>query len=176
MNRGAGGDESTVLAEVDHIHVRAEHIRLAEREAAAGVVGEDAQGDLDVVDRSPEFEFRDTGVIMTALMKTHQAIDQRSLALARAVARRLGDNPALITKARAAIRRWLDSASPRVRPTLLEWDELLQGPVTAVQEVLTGTSERAVRLRQSNPFAGALSPSERSAILKEFAAYDAASA
>ncbi len=128
------------------------------------------------MNQNPGFEFQDTGLIVIAPMKTHQAIDRRSLALAQAVARRLGDDPALIAKARATIRRWLADASPRVRPVLLEWENLLQGPVAVVQEVLTAENENAVRLRQSNPFAGVLTPRERTAILKEFEAYDAASA
>lgn len=114
--------------------------------------------------------------IVTCIMKAHASIDQRSLALGQAVARRLRDDPALVTRARATLRRWVNTCSPRVRPALLEWDRVLQSPVAEVLEVLTGTSERAIRLRQSNPFAGVLSPRERSAILKEFAAYDAASA
>lgn len=109
-------------------------------------------------------------------MKTHQAIDQRSLALARAVARRLDDDPTLIAKARATIRKWLADASPRVRPVLIEWENLLEGPLATVQEVLTAESENAVRLRQSNPFAGVLSPRERMTILWEHEAYEATSA
>jgi hypothetical protein len=34
--------------------------------------------------------------------------------------------------------------------------------------VLTGTDERATRLRQSSPFAGLLSVAERTAIIREF--------
>lgn len=109
-------------------------------------------------------------------MKTHASIDQRSLALGRAVARRLRDDPSQVMRARATIARWLGTCSPRVRPALLEWDAVLQRPVAEVLDVLTGASERAVRLRQSNPFAGVLPPRERAAILKEFAAYDEASA
>lgn len=109
-------------------------------------------------------------------MKTHAAIDERSLALGQAVAQRLGTDPSLITRASTTIRRWLETCSPQVRPALLEWDSALQGPVSEVLALLTSTSERAVRLRQSNPFAGVLPPRERSAILKEFAAYDEASA
>jgi len=109
-------------------------------------------------------------------MKSHASIDRRSLALGQAVAARLRDDPALIQRGRATLARWLTTCSPQVRPALLEWEAALQPPVSHVLELLTGTSERAVRLRQSNPFAGVLSPRERTAILKEHAAYDEASA
>ena len=59
---------------------------------------------------------------------------------------------------------------------MLEWEAVLQQPASQVVELLTGNGERAIRLRQSNPFAGVLSSRERAAILKEFAAYDEASA
>ncbi len=109
-------------------------------------------------------------------MNPHSAIDRRSLALGRAVAARLRDDPSLIRRGQATLSRWLKTCSPRVRPALLEWEAVLQQPVSQVVEMLTGTDERAVRLRQSNPFAGVLSTHERTIIMKEFAAYDAASA
>ena len=109
-------------------------------------------------------------------MKNHASIDKRSLALGQAVAVRLCADPSLIERGRATIARWLTSCSPQVRPALLEWDAVLQLPIPQVLELLTGNNERAIRLRQSNPFAGVLSPHERSAILKEHAVYDAAPA
>jgi len=39
-------------------------------------------------------------------------------------------------------------------------------------KLLTGTDERAIRLRQSNPFAGLLSQLERNEILLRFESYD----
>ena len=112
----------------------------------------------------------------SACMKTHTAIDQRSLALGQAVAARLRDDPSLIQRGQGTLSRWLKTCSPRVRPALQEWEAVLQNPVSHVMEVLTATDERSVRLRQSNPFAGVLSSRERTTILKEFAVYDAASA
>ncbi len=109
-------------------------------------------------------------------MKNHDSIDKRSLALGQAVASRLRGDLSLIQRGRATLARWLTTCSPQVRPALLEWDMLLQGPVSGVLETLTSVSESAVRLRQSNPFAGVLSARERTAILKEHEAYEAASA
>lgn len=109
-------------------------------------------------------------------MNAHAAIDRRSLALGQAVAARLCDDPSLIVRGQVTVSRWMQTCSPQVRPALQEWQSLLQQPLSQVVGMLTGTDERAIRLRQSNPFAGVLSPRERTAIMKEFAAYDAASA
>ncbi len=93
---------------------------------------------------------------------------QRSLAFDRLTATKLAENPALLDRARASLRRWMATASPRVRPALLEWQQLLDGPSAELMAALTGTDERATRLRQSSPFAGLLSVAERTAIIREF--------
>lgn len=58
--------------------------------------------------------------------------------------------------------------APNTRPTLEEWKSILDGPLEKVIAVLTGTDERATRLRQSNPFTGVLTPQERNQIILEF--------
>jgi hypothetical protein len=109
-------------------------------------------------------------------MKDHRLIDERSLAFCRLIARKLDANPALVDTARANVKRWLATCSPGVRPALLEWQAALDGPPHAVRALLLCADERAVRLRQSNPFAGVLTPAERSAILSEFQARESAAA
>ena len=109
-------------------------------------------------------------------MKSHRQIDERSLAFGRAIADRLTGHPELVTRARATLVRWLGTCSPGARPALEEWLAALDGPREGVVALLTGADERAVRLRQSNPFAGVLSPQERTAILRRFESHDAASA
>jgi hypothetical protein len=101
-------------------------------------------------------------------MKDHRLIDERSLAFDRLTAAKIAADPALIERARGTLRRWLTTASPRVRPVLLEWEALLKAPLEELLATLTGTDERAVRLRQSSPFAGILSAAERTAILQEY--------
>ena len=76
-------------------------------------------------------------------------------------AEKLLANPAL-----ANLDRWLKTCSPNVRPVLIEWQALLQRPLPEVISVLLSTDQRATRLRQSSPFAGLLSVSERTEILK----------
>jgi hypothetical protein len=101
-------------------------------------------------------------------MSDHRVVDARSFAFDRALAARLRDEPALIEKARENLDRWLLSCSPAVRPALEEWREILDGPRSELFDLLGGTDERAVRLRQSTPFAGILSAAERTEILLQF--------
>jgi hypothetical protein len=100
----------------------------------------------------------------------HQMIDERSLALGRAVAAKLAEHPELIGRARATVERWLTTCSPRSRAALEAWREVLNDPAPdRAIALLTGTDERATQLRQSNPFAGALTTAERNAIFRAFA-------
>ena len=101
-------------------------------------------------------------------MKDHQLIDQRSLALARAIAEKIAAQPALIARAESNLHRWLQTCSPAARPVLLEWQSLLKGSLEDLLEVLRDPGEHGTRLRQSNPFAGVLSAEERMAIFEEF--------
>jgi hypothetical protein len=100
-------------------------------------------------------------------------IDARSLAFGRAIAARLAEHPGIIGRARATAARWLETGSPRANPDVRAWLAALGGPVEGVVELLTSPDERAVRMRQSNPFAGVLSAPERTEILKRFQTHDA---
>jgi type II secretory pathway component PulL len=96
-------------------------------------------------------------------MRSHEWIDQRSLALHEAVAAKLEAQPALIRVARANLERWLRGTETAA---LLEWRRLLD--VLSMPDLLAllcSPGEDAARLRQSSPFAGVLSPRERQAIL-----------
>lgn len=105
-------------------------------------------------------------------MKDHRNIDRRSLEFDRIVAARLRENPALLTRARANLDRWMSSASPGARRTIEEWQAVLDGPFDRLLALLESEDERATRLRQSSPFCGIVTPDERREILKRFAAYD----
>jgi len=54
-------------------------------------------------------------------------IDQRSLAMAKIIAKRVRENPSLLDVARGTLERWLASCSPNSRSTLLEWKAALEG-------------------------------------------------
>jgi hypothetical protein len=83
-------------------------------------------------------------------------------------AEKLLANLALVDRGLANLDRWLKTCSPNVRPVLIEWQALLQRPLPEVISVLLSTDQQATRLRQSSPFAGLLSVSERTEILKRF--------
>ena len=99
-------------------------------------------------------------------MKTHQQIDRRSLALARAIAEKVDRDPQRgLRIARDNCRRWLEQYDS---PVNREWWEILQQPWEQIREILLGESDNSRRLRQSSPFAGVLTPRERWAIYRKF--------
>jgi hypothetical protein len=104
----------------------------------------------------------------TTRMKDHRRIDERSVAFHRLIAAKVRTTPSSLQLARDNIGRWLRDCSPGVRPALLEWAGLLDGALEDVLAVMESGDERAVRLRQSSPFAGFLTAEERNAILREF--------
>jgi hypothetical protein len=96
-------------------------------------------------------------------MRSHQWIDDRSLALHTAVAAKLEARPELLDVARQNLHRWLDT---RPAAALREWQAILdRSPLPEVIALLRARTAEATRLRQSSPFAGVLSQSERQSIL-----------
>ncbi|MDR3557809.1 MAG: hypothetical protein P4L55_23880 [Syntrophobacteraceae bacterium] len=104
---------------------------------------------------------------MKPIYSDHIRLDERSLALHGLIAKKVRDNPALLDKARDNLRRWQESnESPSL--AFAEWAQILTNPVDQVAQFLEERSERANRLRQSSPFCGILSESERRAIYESF--------
>jgi hypothetical protein len=93
-------------------------------------------------------------------MKTHQQIDQRSLALARAVVAAIDRDPtrAGLERARSTCRRW---TRYNPSPAVAEWRRILEREWGAIRSLLLDPGEEGCRLRQSNPFCGVLSPRQR---------------
>jgi hypothetical protein len=100
-------------------------------------------------------------------MKTHQQIDERSLALARAVVAKIDADPERsgLAKAREVCRRWCER---NPLPVCREWMRILERPWSQIRQVLCDESELGRRLRQSDPFCGILAPRERWAIYRKF--------
>jgi hypothetical protein len=99
-------------------------------------------------------------------MRSHEWIDDRSLALHEAIASKLEAQPMLLEMARANLQRWLavNPAAP-----LREWQRLLDSlTLHELLRLLRSRDEDAARLRQSSPFAGLLTPAERQAILDRY--------
>ena len=104
---------------------------------------------------------------MGAAPKGHQRIDQRSLALHRAIADKLRADPTLVAVARENLDRW-SLQSGRSQPYWDAWRELLNRPIEDLLTTIVDESERMTALRQATPFAGILSPSERWAIYARY--------
>lgn len=100
-------------------------------------------------------------------MRLHEEIDRRSLELAREIVARIDADPERqgLERARETCRRWLGTAAA---PALLEWSTLLARDWSAIRSALLDESDEGQRLRQSSPFTGVLTPTERWEILRRF--------
>ena len=101
-------------------------------------------------------------------MKTHQEIDERSLAMHRLVAARIEQDPAMFVKAKATLARWRNCVSTSSQPWLDEWERLMDRGVEACLAEALEDSQKAAALRKSSPFSGVLSNRERFAFLREW--------
>jgi intergrase/recombinase len=104
-------------------------------------------------------------------MKTHQAIDRRSLELARQIVAKIDADRQRQghEHAKMVCRRWFDRGNRSAK----EWLEILDRPWEEVREILLDESDEGQRLRQNNPFCGVLTPKERWAIYREAARSEA---
>lgn len=103
----------------------------------------------------------------------HQDIEERSLALVRAIVARIDADPSRhgVALARKVCARWRLREDSR---DLRLWADILDRPWAEIRARLLDPSEEGRRLRQSNPFCGILSPRERWAIYREFSDHAAA--
>lgn len=99
-------------------------------------------------------------------MDLHRLAEERSLAYHRLIAERLRHRPEILDTARRRVQGWLeagDSAPFFAR----KWAEILAGEASSIAAFLVERSELATELRQSTPFAGALTPQERWKLWRE---------
>jgi hypothetical protein len=104
-------------------------------------------------------------------VKTHEGIDARSLAMARAVVAHIDADPQRtgLDRAKATCRHWLD----RGISAAAEWACLLDArPWEEIRRLLLNPSETGRRMRQNSPFCSVLTPKERWAIYREYASHD----
>ena len=99
-------------------------------------------------------------------MDLHRLAEERSIAYHRLIAERLRHQPEILERARRRVETWL-SSSTHVPFYARKWAEILAGDVSSIAAFLTERSELAVELRQSTPFAGAITPQERWKIWRE---------
>lgn len=99
-------------------------------------------------------------------MDPHRLAEERSIGYHTAIAARLQDEPQILERARQRVEGWL--ASRPLPPFYArKWAEILAGDIPSITAFLTDRSELAIELRQSTPFAGALTPQERWRIWRE---------
>ncbi|NQU10602.1 hypothetical protein HQ590_07425 [bacterium] len=104
---------------------------------------------------------------MLAFVRTHQQIDRRSLALARAVVAKIDGDPSRrgLERAREVCARW---ARETPSAAVAEWSDLLRQDWKQIRDALLAQDEAGQQRRQNSPFCGVLSPSERWAIYQRF--------
>ena len=95
--------------------------------------------------------------------------DRRSLALHEAIARRLIEDPDRVLERARQTLLLMTGRQPGAAPLLREWEAILRRPPSEVADVLVDPHPRARELRQVTPFAGILSPAERTRVYTRFA-------
>lgn len=81
-------------------------------------------------------------------MEGHRTAERRSLVYHHEIARRLRDDPSLVERARAVVRRRLANGEHGSS----EWSLLLEAPLERLLDAITSEDERMVNLRQMTPF------------------------
>ena len=120
-------------------------------------------------ERPPTGRAQPAGAISPGLLK-HRIIEARSLAMHCLIARKIEADRRLLAAARRNLAKWIARYGDGVPRALGEWREILDRPWPEIAAVITGTDESAVRLRQSSPFAGVLTPAERRRVYEAFRA------
>ena len=99
-------------------------------------------------------------------MNSHRLAEERSLALHRAIVDRVSCDPAVLERARARVRSWLDNGEV-ARFWAEEWDSVLSRSTEDICSWLVDESEHARAMRQVTPFAGAIDARTRWRIWRE---------
>jgi hypothetical protein len=100
----------------------------------------------------------------------HRRLDMRSLAMHTLIARKIARNPDLLKVARDNLKRWRKRWGQQTPNWHTEWKVILKRPWREIAALITDSGALATRLRQSSPFAGVLSPTERKGIHDAFRA------
>ena len=100
----------------------------------------------------------------------HRIIEARSLAMHCLIARKIEADRRLLAAARRNLATWIARYGHGAPLALGEWREILDRPWPEIAALITAADESAVRLRQSSPFAGVLTPAERRRVYEAFRA------
>ncbi len=98
--------------------------------------------------------------------RTHEERDQRMLEVSRNLAEAIEHDTSLIRRAKEHVHRMLKEDHGSATKDIEEWRDILESySIRRLSQFLTATSERANRLRQSNPLFAILNSDERSRLL-----------
>ena len=100
----------------------------------------------------------------------HRVIEARSLAMHCLIAQKIGADAGLLEVARRNLTAWSARYGDSPPRALAEWRTILKRPWPEIAALITDPGESAARLRQSSPFAGVLTPSERRRVYEAFRA------
>jgi hypothetical protein len=103
-----------------------------------------------------------------SVYSSHRLLEIRSLAMHALIAAKIERDRAPILIAQRNLDRWQARGKEAAPRWLAEWRAILRRPWREVAAFITEMSEDAARLRQSSPFAGALTPLERRRIYDAF--------
>ena len=99
-------------------------------------------------------------------LATHEEKDQRMLELSRRLAEAIEHDTSLVRRAKEHVQRMLKKDHGLATKDIEEWRDILESySIRRLSRFLTATSERANRLRQSNPIFAILNSDERRRIL-----------
>lgn len=105
---------------------------------------------------------------MYAMPLTHEEKDQQMLELSRNLAGAIELDTSLVRRAKEHVLRLLKSDQGAATKDIGEWRDILESySIRRLSQLLNSTSQRANRLRQSNPLLAILNPEERSRLLKD---------
>jgi hypothetical protein len=103
---------------------------------------------------------------MYATPLTHEVRDQRMLELSRKLAEAIEHDTSLVRRAKEHVQRMLKKDHGSATKDIEEWRDILESySIRRLSQFLTATSERANRLRQSNPIFAILNSDERRRLL-----------
>ncbi len=103
---------------------------------------------------------------MYATPLTHEQKDQQMLELSRKLAKAIDLDTSLVRRAKEHVQRMLKSDHGSATKDIEEWRDILESySIRRLSQFLISTSQRANRLRQSNPIFAILTIEERSRLL-----------
>jgi hypothetical protein len=111
-----------------------------------------------------------TAAPLTPGLLKQRLIEARSLALHCLIARKIVAVPGLLEIARRNLEGWTARYGDSPPRALEEWRAILRRPWAEIAALMTDPGETAARLRQSSPFAGVLTQTERRRVYEAFGA------